>query len=113
VTRKLFVADRVRTARGVVGDAVLVEAGVIVSTGTWREMDEPGTEVVRYAGCTIVPGFRDAHVHPVGLAASRTGLDLSAVTDFKELTQRIRDWAGRLPPHATVVGTGLDHEGLT
>ncbi len=112
MTRTLFVADRIRTGTGTKGDAVLVEDGAIVRTGAWREMNGETTDVVHYAGCTIVPGFRDAHLHPVGLAASRTGLDLTDVTDFDQLTDRIRAWAGRLPPHAAVVGTGLDDERL-
>ena len=113
MTRTLFVADRVRTPGGQAGDSVLVEHGVIVSVGIGREMEQPGTAVVRFPGCEIVPGFRDAHLHPVGLAATRTGLDLSGVTDFGDLTRRVRRWAARLPPHAAVVGTGLDDERMS
>ncbi len=112
MTRILFVADRLRTGRGVTGDAVLIDGDVIVEVGKWRDMGRAADEVVRYAGCTITPGFRDGHLHPVGLAASRTGLDLSEVTSFEHLTECVRAWAGRLPPHAAVVGMGLDDERL-
>lgn len=112
MTRRLLVADRVRTPSGVVGDAVLIEDGHVVEVGHWRNMSAEGVDITSFSGATIVPGFRDAHIHPVGMAANSLGLDLSGVSDFAELGERIRRWAGGLPPHASVIGTGLDDERL-
>jgi predicted amidohydrolase YtcJ len=52
----------------VFGHAVAVRQGRITSIGQVREIRAwigPNTEVVDVAGGLILPGFRDAHIHPV------------------------------------------------
>ncbi len=49
-------------------EAVAVRAGRIVAVGRsadLRPLVGPGTRVVELAGRTLLPGFQDAHVHPV------------------------------------------------
>ncbi|WP_084031938.1 amidohydrolase [Desulfonatronum lacustre] len=49
-------------------DAVAVRQGRIAAMGTAREIRAwigPNTEVVDIAGGLILPGFRDAHIHPI------------------------------------------------
>ena len=49
--------------------AVAVRDGAIVAVGTddeIRDLIGDGTDVVDLAGRMLVPGFQDAHVHPVG-----------------------------------------------
>ena len=49
--------------------AVAVRDGAIVAVGTDEEIRDligDGTDVVDLAGRMLVPGFQDAHVHPVG-----------------------------------------------
>ena len=60
-------------------EAVAVAAGRIVAVGSDRDVREligAGTDVVELQGQTVLPGFQDAHVHPVhgGLARLRCEL---------------------------------------
>ena len=60
-------------------DAVAVRNGRIVAVGTTAEIREwigRTTEVVALDGGTLLPGFQDAHVHPIsgGLLANRCDL---------------------------------------
>ncbi|MCM3658673.1 amidohydrolase [Agromyces mediolanus] len=60
----VFTADAVRSR----ASAVAVSGGRIVAVGAdhdVRELVGPGTEVVDLHGRLLVPGFQDAHVHPV------------------------------------------------
>ncbi len=58
----VFTANTQRSRAG----AVAVKDGRIVAVAhDLRELAGPGTEVVDLAGRMLVPGFHDAHVHPV------------------------------------------------
>lgn len=60
--------------RGRVGD-VLVRDGRVVAVG--GDLGSPGTDVVDVDGGLLLPGFTDAHVHPVQGGLERLGCDLS------------------------------------
>jgi imidazolonepropionase-like amidohydrolase len=68
--RQALVADRVFTAQSDNADAVvvLIDEGVIV--GVERTLPEDGTQVLRLAGATLLPGLIDAHTH-VSIVPSR------------------------------------------
>ena len=53
------------------GTHVLVRDGKISAVGTDVE---PGTVIVDLAGGTLLPGFIDAHAHPVRPASSCAGV---------------------------------------
>lgn len=110
MTGTLYVADRVRTPAGILGDAIHVVDGSIAAVGRWRDLSVGDAAIVPMAGCTVLPGFRDAHLHPGGLAGQATGLDVSAAGSFADLRDLVRARAGRLPPHSAVVATGFDDE---
>ncbi len=110
MTATLYVADRVQTPAGILGDAIHVVDGSIAAIGWWRDLSVGDATIVPMAGCTILPGFRDSHLHPGGLAGRATGLDVSAARSFSDLRDLVRGYAGRLPPHSAVVATGFDDE---
>ena len=73
---------------------------------TWLQSLGPlgrSAELVDLAGGLLLPGFKDAHVHPVlaGLELSRC--DLTAATDRPEYLAASRAYAARAP------GRGVDH----
>jgi predicted amidohydrolase YtcJ len=109
--RRLVVADRVRTASGVTGDAVLIEDGVVAAVGEAAALRDDRTEEIRHAG-VIIPGLIDAHFHPIGYALDQTGLSLAGAADFDELAGRIGAAASELPAEAPVLGRGLNDETL-
>ena len=59
----VFTADTVRSRAG----SVAVKDGriVAVSRGDASELIGPSTEIVDLRGRMLIPGFQDAHVHPV------------------------------------------------
>ena len=59
----VFTADTVRSR----AHGVAVGAGRIMAVGgdEIRDLIGPATEVIDLAGKMLVPGFQDAHVHPV------------------------------------------------
>ncbi|MEA2009172.1 MAG: hypothetical protein U9N78_00540, partial [Actinomycetota bacterium] len=91
--RRLLVADAVRTARGVPGNAILIEDGHIVAVGDHRTLDDPGVVIEEYAGAVLIPGLRDAHIHPVTYAASLSGVSLNSVDSIKDLQATIAEAA--------------------
>ena len=67
--------------------AVAVREGRIVAVGTdadVRELAGPTTEVVDLAGRMLVPGFQDAHVHPVGGGVDMLQCDLHDLSTAEE-----------------------------
>src|SRR5687767_7768036 len=76
--------------------AVAVQGGRIVAIGTTAEVHEwvgPTTEVVALDGGTLLPGFQDAHVHPIsgGLLANRC--DLHDLPDAPAYLDAVQRWA--------------------
>ena len=110
--RRLIVADAIRDHAGVRGDAVLVAGHRIVEVGRSGDLRSADLPEERFPGTTIVPGLRDAHLHPVGLAAALLRLSLKEATDFDAVADMLRDAAGRLPPGAALTALRLDDESL-
>jgi predicted amidohydrolase YtcJ len=90
-------------------DAIAVRDGRIVAVGSAAEqrvLIGPKTEVVELAGETVLPGFQDAHVHPIdgGLLADRC--DLHEVTDADATLVVVREFADAHPERAWITGGG-------
>ncbi len=109
---RLFTADRVRTARGIAGNAVLVDRGSVVETGWAERLRRPGILEKRLDG-TLTPGLRDAHIHPVGYASSRGGLVLDGVSDMTALLTLLADADARLATGFALVASRLDEERMS
>jgi predicted amidohydrolase YtcJ len=71
--------------------AIRIEAGRIASIGS------PEGETVAIGG-TLLPGMRDAHIHPLGIAASADQVDVSAVTSLSELGELLVGGRPRFRP---------------
>lgn len=107
--RKLIVADAVRTAAGVSGNAVLVDGGHVVAVGAGSDLQDGTVHEERYPGAYIAPGLRDAHLHPTPYAALLRGVQLKDATDIADVLDRLRDAANRPGP---VIAMRLDDESL-
>lgn len=109
---RLITADRVATADGVVGDAVLVDRGAIVGVGQATELMSTDAERIHYEGATITPGLRDAHIHAVPYASLLNGCSLKAATSIQDLVDRLSSFAATLSSSEPVVATRFDDESL-
>ena len=105
----LFAADGVRTGDAIEGSAVLVEDGRVRAIGERRDLIGSAPETMSQ-GCFILPGLRDAHIHPVAYAAAIRGATLAGADDFSDLISRLRRIAGKTV--GAVVGMRLNEETL-
>ncbi len=112
MTDRLVVASAVRTAAGVLGDAVLLRDGMLVEVGSAAELRAPGVREEAYPDGVVVPGLRDAHFHPVNYAAAVAGVTLKDAADLGDLVDRLRAAAAALPPGAPLTAMRLDDESL-
>ncbi len=109
--RRLLVADRVRATGGPAdSNAVLVEGGKVVAVGSAATLRAPGVHEQSFVGATILPGLRDAHLHPVPYAALLTGVSLKTATDLADLADRLRGAAAKRP--GAIVALRMDDETL-
>ena len=63
-------------------------------------------------GSTVVPGFVDAHLHPMVMAVFEQQVLLDQVRSIAELNDLLADRARSTPPDETIVGFQLDGEVL-
>ena len=101
----VFTADTVRSR----ARAVAVADGRIVAVGSQddvRELVGPRTEVVDLAGRMLVPGFQDAHVHPVWGGLDLMRCDLSELGTQAEYLERIGAYASEHADEPWVLGGG-------
>ena len=66
----------------------------------------PGVEVVDLAGGVVMPGFQDAHVHPVQGGVERLRCDLSEIDDAREYLVAVRTYVEAHPERPWVLGGG-------
>lgn len=87
---------------------VAVAGGRIVAVGDdrVRELAGPSTAVVDLAGGLLVPGFQDAHVHPVQGGLERRSCDLSPYDSEADCLRAVADYAHRHPDKEWVTGGG-------
>lgn len=100
---RVFLSDASRAR----ADAVAVRGGRIVAVGPdATELIGSGTEVVDLSGRLLVPGFQDAHVHPLWGGLDMLRCDLADLSTQGEYLDRIRRYAGEHPGDDWVLGGG-------
>jgi predicted amidohydrolase YtcJ len=110
--RRLVLAETVRDAGGILGNAVLVDDSTIAAVGDADTLLCDGVAEIDYAGGVLVPGLIDAHFHPVGYAAALQRPSLKAAADFTQMGDMIRQALDERPPGSPLTGLRLDDETL-
>ncbi|WP_031172374.1 amidohydrolase [Streptomyces durhamensis] len=92
--------------------AVAVTGGRITAVGgeELRELAGPRTEVVDLAGRLLLPGFQDAHVHPVPAGLELAQCDLSGATTAEDTVAAVRAYAEAHPGREWILGGGWSME---
>ncbi|MGZ0711831.1 amidohydrolase (plasmid) [Coraliomargarita sp. W4R53] len=100
----VFTANTVRSR----ARAAAVSGGRIVAVGgeSVREWIGPKTEVVSLEGKMLVPGFQDAHVHPVWGGLDMLRCDLAALSTAPEYLDALGHYASAHPDDEWVLGGG-------
>jgi predicted amidohydrolase YtcJ len=100
----VFTADAVRSR----ATSVAVSGGRIVAVGGDDVADfaGPRTEVVDLAGKMLVPGFQDAHVHPVSGGLDLLRCDLSTGATEDDYLRLVAAYARSHPDEEWILGGG-------
>ncbi|CAA9357927.1 MAG: Exoenzymes regulatory protein AepA precursor [uncultured Nocardioidaceae bacterium] len=91
------------------GCGALVAGGRIVAVGTDDDLAERATDaddVVDLAGGLLLPGFQDAHVHPVQGGLERVRCDLSSLSTREEYLAAVKEYADDNPDRLWIGGGG-------
>lgn len=96
-------------------DAIITENGIITWVGSWGETRknltlQEGAEIVDLKGCTVIPGFVDAHMHPMMLAeySSQIACLPPKIHSIHQLTEEIARRAEETPADGWIRGWGYD-----
>jgi len=69
----------------------------------------PATTVIRLHGETVLPGFQDAHIHPISGGLLESQCNLHGLPDLAAYLHAIRDFADTHPDSAWIEGDGWDY----
>ena len=90
-------------------DSVAVRGDSIVAVGRGIDRDLVGmaTEITDLGGASLLPGFIDAHAHPVAAGMAALRCDLSGLPhDRKSYLAAIADYAAKHPDETVIAGAG-------
>ena len=93
--------------------AVAVRDGAIVAVGTddeIRDLIGDGTDVVDLAGRMLLPGFQDAHVHPVGGGVDMLQCDQHDLDTKDAYLESIATYARTHPDEEWILGGGWSQD---
>lgn len=110
--QRLVVADSTRLRSAPAADAVLIQGSRVLAIGRHDDLPRDIAATTRYPGATIVPGLRDAHLHPVGYAAALQRPSLKEARDFADLADIVAAAAASQDPDTAVTALRLDDESL-
>ena len=86
------------------GTSVLVSGGRVTAVGTG--LDAGGADIVDLAGGTLLPGFLDAHAHPVLGGVQLLGCDLTEASTAAQYLDIVARYAAGHPDLAWIAGGG-------
>ncbi|MFE1232054.1 amidohydrolase [Streptomyces sp. NPDC058745] len=104
----VFTVDPARTratSLAVVGDRIAA-----VGHDDVRDLVGPGTEVVDLTGKLLIPGFQDAHMHPVFAGVELAECDLTETVGVDDYLALIRAYADAHPDREWITGGGWSME---
>jgi predicted amidohydrolase YtcJ len=109
----LLVGRHIWTGTGRRTTAVAVRGGVVVALDDDAvRLRGPGTEVVELGERTLLPGFRDGHIHPLAGGTESLDCDLVDAADVDEVLARLGTYAHANPDVPWIRGYGYPPEVL-
>ena len=94
-------------------EALAIVGGKVLAIGRTADLMPlagPRTRVIDLQGRTAIPGFNDAHAHPITLGLHGTRVDVSprAVRSIRDIQEKIRAAAAARPPGTWILAAGYD-----
>jgi len=83
-----------------------------MALGDVDSLRSPSATEIRFPGATIIPGLRDAHMHPVGYTAALERPSLKPASDFAEISDILADALRSQAPETALTALRLDDESL-
>lgn len=110
INGKIFTSD----GRRPWADAMIAEDGKIVWIGSGKELPDRKGQVTDLKGRRVIPGFVDAHMHPVMLADFQKKIAVMppGIRSLKDLEEAVRDCRGKQGPGQWIRGWGYDEQAL-
>lgn len=96
-----------------IAEAIYIQGNRIAAVGASdaiRASAERGTRIIDARGCTLLPGFNDAHVHFISGGFSLMEVDLRPARSPKEMAALVSGFAARAKPGEWILGGDWDHE---
>jgi predicted amidohydrolase YtcJ len=109
----IFRGGRAFLGTGPAAVGLAVHDGRIAAVAPDADLDAytgPGTEVVDLAGRLLLPGFIDAHAHPVFAGQQLLGCVLTREDDAAGYVAAVRDYAAAHPERPWITGGGWSME---
>lgn len=103
-----------------VAEAMLIHGGTILAVGSLAEVEQAAAEAslkpqqADFEGATIVPGFVDAHAHPLMYGQLLTWVDIAPqrATTIPEIIELLQQAEKTLPPGMPLRGFGYEQGNL-
>jgi hypothetical protein len=102
---KIYTVDSARSW----AEAVAIKDGRIVFVGTNDDAKDfigDGTKVVDLQGRMVVPGFQDAHVHPISAGVEANACNLNGLENVDAYIAAIKKYADQHPDEPWITGGG-------
>ena len=87
-------------------EAIAIKGNRILAAGTAKEIAAlagPKTETIDVGGCTVIPGFNDAHAHMDREGLKSVRPSLAGACNVAEITARVADAARKAKPGQWIV----------
>ncbi|MCG8309339.1 MAG: amidohydrolase [Cytophagales bacterium] len=90
-------------------EAVAVDEGKIIKIGSKEEilaLKGSKTRIIDLGGKTMTPGFIDSHAHFMGIGYAKLDLDLTNISSYEELVEKVNEKVATIAPGVWVLGRG-------
>lgn len=90
-------------------EALAVKGNRILAVGSSdmiATFSDADTQTLDLGGCTVIPGFTDAHFHFYEWALSRRHIDLSNTRSLEDSMQKVKDFSRGRSPEKWLIGQG-------
>lgn len=85
---------------------VMVEGEHFIDVARAGELDTEGAEVIDLAGRLLLPGFQDAHIHPIAGGNDLSQCNLLGLSTREDILQAIENYSSANPELEWVLGGG-------